>query len=107
MTNEEIKKKLKEISELSEKERPVRLQEIAKEYGVYNFSADGARDTYTLYHNIHTYLQSEMMCNACISAENSSKLAKQACSSAKWSCIWAAIAAIAACISIVVMLCLK
>ena len=111
MTNGEIEKKLKEMSKLSEQERPARLSEIAKEYGVYNFSADGARDTYTLFHNIHTYLQSELMVNACGSAETSSDLAKQACNLAKKSCTLAAIAAIAACISIfipiVVMLCSK
>jgi len=107
MTNEEIEKKLKEMSELSEKERPARLRDIAIEYGVYNFSADGALDTYTLFKNIHIYLQSKLMLNACASAKSSSDLAKQACNSAKWSCRWAAIAAIVACISIVVMLCLK
>ena len=52
--------------------------------------------------NIHTVLQSEMMLNACVSAETSSDLAKQ-------SCKWAAIAAIASCISVVltiVIMCL-
>ena len=106
MTNEEIEKKLKEMSELSEKERPAHLQDIAKEYGVYNFSADGALDTYTLFKNIHIYLQSKLMLNACVSAETSSDLAKQACNSAKWSCIWAATAAIAACITVILTLCL-
>lgn len=108
--NEEIKeieKKLKEMSKLSEKERPARLIKIAIEYGVFNFPADGTPDTYTLFKNIHIYLQSKLMLNACASAKTSSDLAKQACNAAKWSCRWAAIAAIVACISIVVMLCLK
>ncbi len=41
--------------------------------------------------NITYKLQTEMMLNACVSAEKSSELAKQ-------SCHWAAVAAIAACI---------
>ena len=45
--------------------------------------------------NITYKLQTEMMFNACISAEESSKLAKR-------SCRWAAIAAIAACIGTII-----
>jgi hypothetical protein len=48
----------------------------------------------TLTSGIHNYLQTNMMLNACVSAEASSDLAKR-------SCKWAAIAAIAACISAV------
>jgi hypothetical protein len=110
--NEEIEKKLKEMSELPEKDRPAYYREIAIKYGVYNFAADGARDTYTLFQNIHIYFQSKLMLNACVfaaesskSAEESSKLAEESSKLAKQACIWAAVAAIAACISIVVMLC--
>lgn len=85
--NEEIEKTLNEISKLPEKERPARLREIAIKYGVYDFSADSPRDTYTLFKNIHIYLQSKMMLNACVSAEESCKLSKR-------SCFWAAMAAI-------------
>jgi hypothetical protein len=60
-----------------------------------------------LINNIHRALQTKMMLNACVSAEKSCKLAK-------WSCFWAAtaaiislIAAIAAYVSIFVMLCTK
>ena len=95
MTNRKIegyKKKLVKIGDLSGAERSSGLRDLAKKLGVFILS-DNDVDTHTLYQNIHTYLQTEMMLNACISA--------------KRSCIWAAIAAIAACISIVVMLCLQ
>ena len=42
---------------------------------------------------IHTFLQSKMMINACVSA--------------KRSCFWAAVAAIAACIGVLLTLCCK
>lgn len=51
--------------------------------------------------NITYKLQTEMMLNACVSAEKSSELAKQSCGLAKWSCFFAGIAAIAACIGII------
>jgi hypothetical protein len=71
--------------------------------------------------NIHIVLQTEMMLNACISAEDSSKSAKESCTIANRSCKWAAVAAIAAligaivslvsvivnCISVIMMLCIK
>lgn len=44
-------------------------------------------------HNIHIVLQTETMFNACVFA--------------KWSCICAAVASIAACVSIIVMLYIK
>ncbi len=53
---------------------------------------------------IHTFLQTNMMLNACVSARESAELAKQSCGLAKWCCFWAAIAAIAACISVVLTL---
>ncbi|MGD0596933.1 MAG: hypothetical protein ABSA64_05350 [Sedimentisphaerales bacterium] len=46
---------------------------------------------------INDTLQTEAMLNACASAEQSSK-------TAKWSCFWAAIAAIASCISVLLVL---
>jgi hypothetical protein len=49
---------------------------------------------------INNALQTETMVNACVSAEQSSTTAKGAC-------IWAAVAAILAFISIVVMLCIR
>ncbi len=54
--------------------------------------------------NIHNSLQTEEMFNACVSAEQSCELAKQSSNTAKWACIWAAIAAISACISILLVL---
>jgi hypothetical protein len=50
-----------------------------------------------LTHNIHNSLQTEMMLNACTSAEQSSITAKRACT-------WAAVAAIASAIGAVVAL---
>jgi len=100
MITQEIKEKLEQIEKLSEgEERTVALTKIANEIKAYYIPANGTSDTYTLYHNIHTYLQSEMMLNACVSAEKSGKIAM-------WSCIFAAVAAIAACISFVLTLCL-
>lgn len=45
--------------------------------------------------DIENYLNMNMMLNACVSAENSSELARK-------SCRWAAIAAIAACIGTII-----
>jgi hypothetical protein len=47
-----------------------------------------------LINNIHRALQTKMMLNACVSAEQSS-------TTAKWACIWAAVAAVSACISVI------
>lgn len=63
----------------------------------------GRRDTYIVIvkeisNNITYKLDTEMMFNACVSAQESSELARRSCNIAKWSCIFAAIAAIAACI---------
>ncbi len=46
---------------------------------------------------INDALQTEAMLNACVSAEQSS-------TTAKWACFWAAVAAIAACISVILVL---
>lgn len=109
---EEIENRLKEMSGLSEDKRKVRLPEIAIEYGVFYIPPDDGPNTYTLFKNIHIYLQSKLMSNACLfaaesskSAEESSKIAERACSFAKWSCFWAAVAAIVSLGSIIVMLC--
>lgn len=73
-----------------------KIEKIARELGCTYRTVDamtGKADIGLAAQNIYNYLQTNMMLNACISA--------------KRSCFWAAIAAIAACISIVVMLCSK
>ena len=102
MTNREIreaKQKLYEIlnEECSNTKRWEQLAVLAQELnapvpaGLHSqFPIDSIN---AITRNIHTVLQTDMMLNACIAA--------------KRSCFLAAIAAIAACISIVVMLCLK
>ncbi len=113
MTNEEIEKieqKLSEILKMPFEKQPGELQKLGNEAGVnlpHSSERHVQKQTITMTQAMHSFLQSKMMLNACASAETSSDLAKQACNSAKWSCRWAAIAAIVACISIVVMLCLK
>ena len=72
----------------------------------------GRRDNYIaiikeISNNITYKLNTEMMFNACVSAQESSELARRSCNIAKWSCIFAAIAAIAACVSIVLTWCLN
>jgi len=90
MTNQEIENTMKIISDLPEKERFQELHRIAKKIGCFYLSNSGT-DSQVLFLNIHTYLQSQMMLNACVSAEESSKFAQQSCRLAK-------IAAIAACV---------
>jgi len=95
MTNEEIKATkatLKKISELPKENRFPELHKIAKTIGCF-YLTDSGTDSQTLFLNIHTYLQSEMMFNACVFA--------------KWSCFWAAVAAIVACIGVILTMCLN
>jgi len=101
MRNEDIKDTLKQISALPEKDRFPELLKIARKIRCF-YLTDSGTDSHTLFLNIHTYLQSELMLNACVSAETSSDLAKQACNLAKWSCICAAVAAIVAFVSLLV-----
>ncbi len=87
-------KKLKNI--LSEIEKaPIsvgcgELTEIVKKANISMPTAgmDSLKDK--LINSLHTAIQTEMMIKSCISA--------------KWSCFWAAVAAIAACISVVLVL---
>lgn len=91
------------------------LDEILKsdEKDLQKFTGNiGRRDNYIVIvkeisDNITYKLNTEMMFNACVSAKESSELARRSCNIAKWSCIFAAIAAIAACVSIVLTWLLK
>ena len=140
MTNEEIEKYNKRLSELSKicasgepikdwnkryndlKKNYLEVESLAVELGVLLIGANYMNlvnsgkeifervakvESYIaeLFNNIRNALQTEMMLNACVSAEESSKLTEQACNSAKWSCRWAALAAIVSLGSIIVMLC--
>ena len=90
---ESIKKTLKSINQEPFTNRGGTLQEIANNIGA-NMSIAAPSSEIHLYESIHAMLQTEMMLNACVSSEESSSLAKQACNSAKWSSRWAAAAAI-------------
>ena len=103
MTNKEIKeheKTLSEISALPFEEQPNKLQEFGKKIGINAPHAPGNVQQNQVIHMtqaIQSCLQTKMMLNACVSAETSSDLAKQACR-------WAAIAAITTCIGVVLSL---
>ncbi len=98
-TIEEIKKDRKELFDIENMEDKAkqkgRLRTMAKRLSVYILSDEGAA-THVLLRNIYTHLQSEMMYLACVSAEESSKLAERACfraAIAAWLCLLGVIAA--------------
>ena len=104
MTDKEIKQAEKELCDILKlkPEREVeenhdQMEEWLTRYGAYHRQAESVADGTVWWReaveNAHRFLQTQMMLNACVSA--------------KRSCFWAAVAAIAACISIVVMLCSK
>lgn len=95
MKNREIKKHKKEVcsivNEKDQKEQQKLIIALANKIGVPLRGITNASqfiDDTT--HSIHMVLQTETMLNAC--------------SFAKWSCFWAAIAATVACISVVLTL---
>jgi hypothetical protein len=86
----DIEKRLSElIIRFSQKERFGLFEGDKKDYNSYKSICKEISD------NITYKLQTEMMLNACVSAEKSSELAKK-------SCFWAFIAAIAACIGTII-----
>jgi len=104
MTNREIRNAKQRLYEVlnkeckNEVERCDQVRALAEELNAFvppGIHVKFPRDSINaITKNIHTVLQTEMMLNACASAEASSDLAKR-------SCKWAAIAAIAACISVI------
>ena len=96
MTNREIKKAEKDLSDilrLNFDEQPNKLIELGRNIGINPpHNPDNYRQGQVIYMTqaINSFLQSKMMLNACVLA--------------KWSCFWAAIAAIAACISVLLVL---
>jgi len=114
MTNKEIEKikqELYEIQRTSEKSKQLEpIEFLAKriEAPIPPYLHDKLTELINeIIRNIHIVLQTETMLNACVSAEQSCELAKQSSTSAKWACIWAAVAAgasvlgaIAACIAV-------
>lgn len=106
MTNKEIKKHEKELCEILKLdfgEQPNKLQKLGKTIGInlpYSPNEHRQRQVIHMAQAAHSFFQTKMMLNACVSSEESSELANQACKSAKWSCFWAMLAAIAACISV-------
>jgi hypothetical protein len=117
MTNEQIEKYKQELYKINKvgnlKEQWMQLVALAEELNAP--IPAGLHDVYTIDSinkitpNIHNSLQTEMMLNACVSAEQSCGLAKQSCelakqssTTAKWACIWAAVAAMAALIALLI-----
>jgi hypothetical protein len=108
MTNREIEKSKQELCDIQ------RISDIKKKWEKLKVLAEkinapippGLHEVFTIdsineiTRNIHDSLQTEMMLSACISAEQSSI-------KAKWACIWAAVAAIATCISVGLLLFLR
>lgn len=98
MTNEEIEKAnkhLKDIAKLDDNKKQEKLRAFAIDHNILMPTPRNSPEFRNeLFANIHMFLQTQMMLNACFSAEESGRLAKKAC-------IWAAIAAIAACVGVV------
>ena len=108
MTNEEITevfKRLKDIQSRHSEDFQAQansLYQLQQDMGLnlpHTLEYNMQKKVFNLTSGIHIFLQTNMMLNACVSAKESGELAKQSCSSAKRSCFWAAVAAIAACIS--------
>jgi len=113
MTNEEITKffeRLKTIQDTHGEDfqgQVNSLYQMQQDMGLnlpHTLEFNMQKKAFNLTSGIHTFLQSNMMLNACVSAKESGELAKQSCNSAKWSCFWAMVAAIAACIGVVLAL---
>jgi len=116
MTNKQIEQAEKDLCEIEKIQIPdggtlkqvkISLVEFADEHEIHKMIFDESHITEWTRHmfaHCHTFLQTKMMLNACVSARESGELAKQSCGLAKWCCFWAAIAAIAACISVVLTL---
>jgi hypothetical protein len=97
MKNKEIEKTKQDVYEIQKKpdsrQQLEPIQDVAKRIGaplLVPHSEEQKHFINETIHNIHIVLQTEMMFNACIFA--------------KRSCFWAAIAAIAACISVILVL---
>lgn len=104
------KQEFQEIQKKPLKERNGELKRFMNQYHIHQpnvsrtsiQSIDEWRDACVS--SIHTFLQTEMMLNACVSARESAESAKESCRLAKWSCFCAAVAAIAACIGLLLTL---
>lgn len=123
MTNREIKKYKEELATITKeinivkdehtgqrleklREGVKKIQKLADSVGTYKYYQGQFQDDKDLvscnicesiykeiYRNVHCALQTEEMFNACVFA--------------KWSCLFAAIAAIVACIGVVITMCLN
>ena len=99
MTNKEIEQAEKELSEIEKIQVPIGgtpkvikipLTEFAEKYGIhkiYFYEANIIEWIRLMFDHCHTFLQTKMMLNACISARSS--------------CKWAAMAATIAAISVI------
>lgn len=116
MTDKEIEQAEKDLSKIEKIQIPdggtlkvvkIALTEFAEKYEIHKmifYEAYITEWTKQMFDHCHTFLQTKMMLNACVSARESGELAKQSCGLAKQCCFWAAIAAIVACISVVLTL---
>ena len=98
MTDKEIKQAVKELCDILKLKPTIefekshgQLEEWLTRYGVYHRKSESVNDGVVWWReaveNAYRFLQTQMMLNACVSA--------------KRSCFWAAIAAIAACVGVV------
>jgi hypothetical protein len=104
MTDSEIKKAEKELFDILKQKSTKKateshdlLEDWLTRYGAYHRKAEAIEDGAVWWgeavENAYRFLQTQMMLNACVSA--------------KRSCFWAAVAAIAALVSIILNLCLN
>ena len=96
MTNKEIKKAKQELYRIlkegdPDQQKVNKLRDLAGKLNA-PIPVEGSWMAFVdkITRNIHIVLQTEEMFNACVFA--------------KWSCLWAAVAAIAACISVILFL---
>jgi hypothetical protein len=83
-------------SALKGEQRRAEIERIARELGCTYRTLNqetGEIDIGLAIQNIYNYLQTEMMSDSC--------------NKAKWACFWAAVAAIVACVSIILTLCMR
>jgi hypothetical protein len=96
MNNKEIKQAEKELLEIESKSRPEQampLKCVLEKYGIHGSDMSGLTGDKWIresFKSAYIWLQTQTMINACITA--------------KWSCLWAAIAAGAALLAVIISL---
>jgi len=109
MTNEEIREVLQKLKDIQSTQgedfqgQANSLYKLQQDMGLnlpHTLENSMQKKGFNMTSGIHTFLQTNMMLNACVSA-------KESCEFAKRSCFWAVVAAIAGCISVVLVLFLR